>query len=126
MTPVEAKEIIKKQERELDQSKRMNTQAVAQEYAYVHAKGYLEGYQAREKEVKALVEALEKANSMLCRARVLSCDSHDLIMPKGHHCDFRVRLEAVVNRGNLLVEELSPVQTFCREALSTYQEVLKP
>ncbi len=45
-----AKEIIYRQEHQLDGNKRMNTQTVSQEYFYVSAKGFLEGYTAGVKE----------------------------------------------------------------------------
>lgn len=40
-----ALKIVREQDRELDNSKRMNTQTVSREYVYVYAKGFLEGYE---------------------------------------------------------------------------------
>ena len=45
MNPSEAKKIIKDQSKELDHCKRFNTQTVSQEYAWIQANSYLEGYE---------------------------------------------------------------------------------
>lgn len=59
MNEAEAREIVKQQERQLNHEKHMNTQTVSQEYAYVHAKGYLAALEGPE--VKALIQTLNNS-----------------------------------------------------------------
>lgn len=46
MTLTEAREIARQQEKQLDHFKRANTQTVTQEYLYIEAKGFIEGYES--------------------------------------------------------------------------------
>ena len=46
MTVKKAKEIVHEQEHQLNFSQRFNTQTVSQEYAYLNATGFIQGYSA--------------------------------------------------------------------------------
>lgn len=63
LTIEKAKEIVNRQNRQLNHEKRMNTQTVSQEYLYVASNGFIEGHKAalESEAVKGLVEATKDA-----------------------------------------------------------------
>lgn len=92
-----AQEICESQEKQLDNSKRMNTQTVVQEYVYVGAKAYLEAY----KHFKPLVEALEKIKNRECLGGIhCTCYLGD----NGNTCVFIIAEEALENHKRLMGE----------------------